>query len=319
MSTVRDRGVIDITLVEGEKYVLVIFDDMEWTPDTRQNHGQILQNKLNDYLNYIAGGQAAQAKPGLRPVIRILAKYSYSKYCLDFLGRVQNHVKNNGDICEIEWTHSEEDGPFEDGFSDDPVFDLNKVYPRLKKNLAKDPLKEVSLMAPFVPGGKAQDYPDNLIMIRVLDSFIGLFVWDVGNAYTYVTYDMLPEGVTVDQLGKVAFDNLIRDTRYQTTNAKDPDIHGIIAGGNFEAESLLLNDIWNAVSEELQDDVLIAVPTKDMVLYVKASEPKHRKKLIKMAEKIRKENQKSTPYLLFCDDLFLYSKADGTLKVCDKI
>ena len=138
MSNVRDRGVIDITLEEDGRYVLVILDDMKWEPATRQDHGRILQGKINDYLNYIASGQAEEAKPGLRPVIRIIAQYSYSKYCIDFLERVRAFIKGKDDICDIEWTHSSEDGPFEDGFSDDFVFDETQIYPRIKKNWAKD-------------------------------------------------------------------------------------------------------------------------------------------------------------------------------------
>ena len=148
MSNVRDRGVIDITLEEDGRYVLVILDDMKWEPATRQEHGHILQAKINDYLDYIVSGQAEEAKPGLRPVIRIIAQYSYSKYCIDFLERVRAFIKGKDDICDIEWTHSSEDGPFEDGFSDDFVFDETKIYPRIKKNWAKDPQNQVSLMPP---------------------------------------------------------------------------------------------------------------------------------------------------------------------------
>ena len=125
MSNVRDRGVIDITLEEDGKYVLVILDDMKWEPATRQA-------KINDYLDYIASGQAEEAKPGLRPVIRIIAQYSYSKFCIDFLERVRAFIKGKDDICDIEWTHSSEDG-----FSDDFVFDETKIYPRIKKNWEK--------------------------------------------------------------------------------------------------------------------------------------------------------------------------------------
>ena len=73
MSGIRDRNVIDIALIEDGKYVLVILDDLEWNFGFRQEHGRILQNKINDYLDYIASGQAAKDKPGLRVLIRILA------------------------------------------------------------------------------------------------------------------------------------------------------------------------------------------------------------------------------------------------------
>ena len=192
MSNVRDRGVIDITLEEDGRYVLVILDDMKWEPATRQEHGRILQAKINDYLDYIVSGQAEEAKPGLRPVIRIIAKYSYSKFCIDFLERVRAFIKGKDDICDIEWTHSSEDGPFEDGFSDDFVFDKTKIYPRIKKNWANDPQNQLSLMP---PDASAPDYPDQMVMIRVMDSFIGMLVQDMGSVLTYITYDSCLTGL----------------------------------------------------------------------------------------------------------------------------
>ena len=93
MSTVKDKGVIDLLLVEDEKLVLVIIDDMEWKFATRRQHGGLLQDKINDYLRFIASGQAAETHPGLRPVIRIEGEYSYSKYCIEFLERVRAFIK----------------------------------------------------------------------------------------------------------------------------------------------------------------------------------------------------------------------------------
>ena len=45
-------------------------------------------------------------------------------------------------------------------------------------------------------------------------------------------------------------------------------------------------------SEALQDDLLIAVPTKDMVLFTRAGNKKSIRKMIKQAQKIFEENQK---------------------------
>ncbi len=155
-------------------------------------------------------------------------------------------------------------------------------------------------------------------MVSFLDSFIGLFVQDMGEVYSYITYDVLPDDITVEELEKIAFENLIRDTRYQISQSNDPDIYGILAGGNFEAESLCLQEIWEYASKELEDDLLIAVPTKDMVLFVKAGEKGHKEKLLKMAKRIFKDNEKHTPYLVFCNDLLMYSKKDASLKVVEK-
>ena len=312
MSTIRDRNVIDITVVSGNRFILMIVDDMEWTFENRQEHCSMLQDKINDYLGYIVSGQAEEARPGLRPVIRVVAQHAYSRYCLDFLERVKAFIRRKDDICDLEWTH-EGEGPFEDGFSDGFVFDADKVYPRLKKNWAKDPLKEIALMA---PGADAPDYPDQMILIRVMDSFIGMLVQDIGNALTYLTYDMLPEGVTVDELQARAFDNLVRDISYRTCESKEPGIYGILAGGDFEAESLCLHDIWRQLADTLDDDLVICVPTKDIVFYTKASEKKLVARMKEMARETYARNEVESPYLLFCKDVFVYARSetgDGSL------
>ncbi|MBR4914158.1 MAG: hypothetical protein IKZ42_02645 [Clostridiales bacterium] len=315
MSNVRDRGVIDIILVDDGKYVLVILDDMKWEPATRQQHGHILQDKINDYLDYIASGQAEEAKPGLRPVIRIIAQYSYSQFCIDFLERVRAFIKAKDDICDIEWTHSSEDGPFDDGFSDDFVFDETKIYPRIKKNWARDPQNEVSMMP---PDASASDYPDNMVMIRVMDSFIGVLVQDMGSVLTYLTYDNLPEGADVMELWNKAFENLCKDINYRWSESKEPGIYGILAGGDFEAESLYLDGVWKNLADSLGDDLIICVPTKDIFFYTKAGEKKLVKKLLKMAADMFERNQKETPYLLFCKDVFIYDRKKECLEITKK-
>ena len=315
MSNVRDRGVIDIALVEDNKYVLIILDDMKWETGTRQQHGHILQDKINDYLNYIASGQAEQAKPGLRPVVRILAQYSYSQYCIDFLERVRAFVKNKDDICDIEWTHSPEDGPFEDGFSDDFVFDETKIFPRLKKNLAKNPLEDVSIMP---PDASSPDYPEQMVLIRVMDSYIGMLVQDMGNVLTYLTYDMLPEGTDIMALWNKAFDNLCREVNYRYCESKEPGIYGIIAGGDFEAESLCISGLWEELAGIMDDDLFICVPTKDIVYFTKAGDKNLVKKVLGMAADMYENNRKETPYLLFCKDVFIYDRDKGSLEITDK-
>ena len=312
MSNIRDRGVIDITLEEDGKYILIIADDMEWGFDKRQNHVRLLQDKINDYLSYIGSGQAAQAKPGRRPIIRVLAKYAYSQYATDYLERVKAFVKQKDDICDIEWTHSAEDGPFEDGWSDDFVFDTTKNYPRLKKNWADNPLESVA-MTP--PDASSPNYPDQMVMIRWMDSYIGMFVQDMGNVLTYITYELLPEDTDVMELQKKAFENLARDITYRSAESKEPGICGILAGGDFEAESLCINSIWAQVSDELNDDVLICVPTKDIVFYTAAGDSGRVKKMFRMAKDMYEQNQKETPYLFFSNDVFLFDRKTKTLSI----
>lgn len=310
--SVVDRNVIDITYTEDNKYILEIVDHLEWNFETRQEHGLILQDKINDYLDYIASGQAEKAKPGLRPVIRIIAQYSYSKYCIDFLERVKKFIKNKDDICDIEWTHDSKEKQFNDGFSDDYVFEPEKIYPRLRKNWAKNPLEEISLMATME---NSPSYPDNLIMFRIMDSFIGVIMVDLGDHYTYFTYDMLPENMSPEKIQDIAFKNLSTNVQYRQCESKEKGIYGIVAGGNFEAESILFDGIWENISNNLNDDIVISIPTKDIVLLTKLSDDKLRNKMIKMARKTFERNQKESPYLIFCKDIFIYSRENQKISL----
>lgn len=311
MSNVCDRGVIDIAHKENNKYVLVIIDNLEWNYLTRNKHLIILQDKLNDYLNYIASGQIEKSDSGLRPVIRIIAQYSYSKYCIEFLERVKGFIKNKDDICELEWVHNSEEKIFNDGFSDDYIFEPEKIYPRLKKNWAKNPLEDISLIA---ASENAPDYK-NLIMFRVMDSFIWTFVVDCEEEFSYFTYDMLPSDVTPEQLQEIAFDNLSKNIEYKWCESKEPGIFGIIAGGNFEAESICYPSLWEELAQKLNDDLIISIPTKDIVYYTKLNDKKLRDKMFKMANKMWDKNHNETPYLIFCKDIFIYSKEDKKVSV----
>lgn len=53
MSNISDRGVIDYAFVEDNKYVLLIIDTLEWNFSERYTHARALQDKINDYLDYI--------------------------------------------------------------------------------------------------------------------------------------------------------------------------------------------------------------------------------------------------------------------------
>ena len=309
--TVCDKNVLDIVMVEGNNYVLVISDHLEWTFETRTEHAKILQDKLNCYFGYIFSGQAEEAKPGLRPVVRVIAKYPYSRYAIDFLERVRAYVKANGDICELEWTHPDDSDITTDGFSDEFELDPAKVYPRLKKNWAEDPSKEIAFMA------ISEDCPDkfdNLVGFGIWDSYVIVLMQDNNKVFTYLTYDKLPEDMDPTALENTAFENLNNNITYRSVDSKEPGIFGIVAGGDFEAEILLFTGIWEEIAGELKDDVVVAVPTKDVVLYTAAGNSELRSKMFSMAEETLRRNMKESPELVFSKDVFLYSREAGALQ-----
>ena len=120
------------------------------------------------------------------------------------------------------------------------------------------------------------------------------------------------------ELQNTAFENLCRDIQYRSVESKESGIYGIVAGRDFEAESLCIPGIWKEVSKQLNDDLLIAVPTKDIVLFTNASDKKQAGKMLGMAEKMFRQNQKETPYLLFSKDVFFWDRTKENLQISER-
>lgn len=195
------------------------------------------------------------------------------------------------------------------------VFDISKVFPRLKKNWAKDPLNEISLLA---PDGSAPNWPSNMVMYKCLENkYVELFMQDMGQGFLYLTFDMLPEGITPEQLQEAAFQNLFRDIQIRICEMNIPGLYGVACGGDFEAETLLTT-IWKGQAERLGDDLLICAPAKDMIIFTKANDKKLVKKLIKIAEEIFARNRQVSPFLLYTQDVFRYTRADESLRIDPK-
>lgn len=328
MSDVNDRYVIDQMVLEENRLVLIIVDMMEWEYCMRSEHAHALKEKISDYLQFIGSGQISEHHRDEeydRVVIRVAAKCSYSRYGLDFLESCRKWIRENGNLCELEWTHLPKDNgeetEFQDGFSDDYIFEPDKIYPRIKKNWSKNPAETVTLMAAnnnfYNEGGQTQEY-NHIPMFRIYDSYIITLMQDMGSTYMYLTYDHLPKDTSVELLEERAFGNLHRDITYRMVESKEAGVYGLVAGGDFEAEALCLPGIWEDCSEALQDDLLIAVPTKDIVLFTSAGDKKSIRRMIKQAQEIFESNRKESPILIFSRDVFYYDRSKKQLAISKK-
>ena len=81
----------------------------------------------------------------------------------------------------------------------------------------------------------------------------------------------LPEGFTKAQLHELALANIKRDIGFEVRQTHFGG-YGLIAGGNHEAASICLPELWKEFARQLSDDIVVAVPAKDLVLYVPGSD-----------------------------------------------
>lgn len=323
MSTVANLDMIDSVVSDaGKKYLeMQIIDDLEWNFAFREQHAVTLQNKINAYLDAFEGEWGKQYE-GYSLTIFVALRFSISQYGIDFLNRVKDKLK---EVCVIAWGHSSEyfetdwklpEGyAYNDGFSDDYVFDLKKIYPRIRKNWARKPDREIMVMPPDLNVGP--EVLPEMPARRIYESFLLLYVQDFGNVLSWLRSEWIPENVTPEMLHQAAVENLIRDIRYQICQTNTPDVYAIACGGDFEAESILFPSIWKSIADQHGSNVLIAIPAKDLVFFAVENDRKAVKRLINLASEAfnstRFSPQRST---LFCRDVFRYDRKKETLSVC---
>ena len=325
MSTVSDLNMIDSYVASAEqKYLeMQIIDDLEWNCAVRVQHATTLQNKINTYLDAYEGEWGKQYE-GYSLTIFVALRFSISQYGIEFLERVKEQLK---DVCVIAWGHSSEyfetdwhlpEGyQYDDGFCDDYVFNLAKVYPRIRKNWAKKPDREVSILPPEVNGG--QDILPDMLASRIYDSFVLCYVEDLGNVLGYLRTANIPDGVTPEMIQKAAFENLIRDIQYRICQTNTPDVYAVACGGDFEAESILFPGFWSSIANQNGSNIIIAIPAKDLVFFAAENDRKAVKRMLRLASDAFNTTRHS-PQIgnLFCRDVFRYNIATNVIEISPK-
>ena len=109
-------SIIETNIIDGIVYnkklglfYLIVADHMAWDED---QHLALLKNKLEVYINYIESGQFIKENPkalNKKPIILVLAKYSFDSSALAFLEQVKNMMKQMNIELEYRmWTEEDE-------------------------------------------------------------------------------------------------------------------------------------------------------------------------------------------------------------------
>lgn len=139
----------------------------------------------------------------------------------------------------------------------------DKIYPWIKE----------SLVDHRALNGKYISDKDTPIVSFVGDLMV-VFVIERGeDTYEILKDNMLPPKTDIEQLYHTACENLAGNIEFVIGHTMYGGF-AVIADGHHEASSLCFKQIWTMCSEKLEDDLVIMVPTKDMVLFVPASNKK---------------------------------------------
>ena len=94
---------------------------------------------------------------------------------------------------------------------------------------------------------------------------------------------MLPPQTDVLCVYQKACENLAKDIEFVISNTMY-GAFGILADGMHEASAICLQSIWQTCADKLEDDLLIAVPAKDAVLFARMNDTQAVKTMIQHAK-----------------------------------
>lgn len=141
----------------------------------------------------------------------------------------------------------------------------DRIYPWIK--VTYDSGAEVPSTAPKIEL-KDEEQP---IMRNWLGNLAVFYAVDEGDKFSLLQKRDLPTEITMDELHLIAVNNLNRDVEF-SFNETGFGGYGLIAGGDHEAGSLTLKFIWDWCADQIQDNLIVAVPAKDLIMMVPESD-----------------------------------------------
>jgi uncharacterized protein YtpQ (UPF0354 family) len=106
---------------------------------------------------------------------------------------------------------------------------------------------------------------------------------DQGNSFRLINYGDISNTITIEMLHDAAMENLATAVSDKTEISGDAKgIMMLTNGGNFEAPMILIDFIWEQLTNLIQDDICIAIPARDLLFFTAKNNPEGREKLREM-------------------------------------
>ncbi len=150
--------------------------------------------------------------------------------------------------------------------------------------------------------------PDDEIMQtfeRYNDSLVVVYAEDSNHTIKYPAWETIVQaGLEMAQLRSLAVENLQRIMPPMQTLKFERNLHGIMAGGSYEASLILIDSIWQERKFEVDGDYVIAMPARGYV-FITGSQASS---VIPRVRRMAVDAYREGPYPL-TDQLFIYDGA----------
>lgn len=140
----------------------------------------------------------------------------------------------------------------------------DKIYPWIKHFSKDDNTNDNEKVIEFSSDNDFPIYQEWLADLAIF------YVVDLGDMYQMILKRELPTDMTIDDLHQIAISNLTNNIEYKIYDTTFGG-HMLAAGGNHEANAICLEFIWTSVAEGLTDDLVVGIPSKDLVFIVPQS------------------------------------------------
>ena len=148
----------------------------------------------------------------------------------------------------------------------EPIFNLykDKIYPWVKVTFIDDDPNDNSTQLSLTGD-------DSPIFKNWLGDLAIFYVADTGDNFQILLERDLPVDVTKEALHQLAVENLNTDIEFKLHDTNFGG-HGLIAGGDHEAGSICLPEMWDWLTNHLSDNLIVGIPSKDLLIIVPESD-----------------------------------------------
>jgi len=150
---------------------------------------------------------------------------------------------------------------------------------------------------------KENEFP---IYKKIAGDLVCFYAVDKGKYLSLINKNNLPSELTFEELDELAKENLINKySKKIKTHETNFGGLGISCGGDYESSFLLINEVLDILAEELGENIIFGVPSKDIIVFINGNDPKALDGLKKMIEEIHKNGEK-----LLSKKLYSYQKGN---------
>ena len=183
--------------------------------------------------------------------------------------------------------------------------DLSENEKPIQKNRIIPVIKDSGYINEMAITLNKMNKPDSqvsLVFEKYNEKLVIVYAEDNENGIAYFTDERFRElGINRDSLQSIALrnlDNVLPEIQIMGGNG----YYMLTAGGNYETSLILLSDIWTNKNLKVKGDIVIAIPTRDLLLVTGSKDAASLKKLRAVA----REAWETEPYQL-TPDLFRWN------------